>query len=234
MQDKLEENNKDLTDDSFDSRNHFEVELRRAVKTVEVMGCIIKNRSGSLEKTVLENTFKEAINVHLRVLSFFFELIKREDEQEAIIDYISRRLEKIIKEKKKRPSDEDLKKISRIIFWNLNFFIVYGILQKIVHSLGSDKLTNIVKNVCENINTPASFLVKHGILMWYNKNLRVNEIVKRIKDKNFSEIARKAIKLMVVDYCALHPISYKDRQRIEKELGIPAKKFLIGKFKEKA
>jgi len=39
---------------------------------------------------------------------------------------------------------------------------------------------------------------------------------------------------MVVNHCALHPISYKDRQRIEKELGIAAKKLLIGKSKEKA
>jgi len=81
-----------------------------------------------------------------------------------------------------------------------------------------------VKKVCDKVDTPASLLVKHGILMWYNKNLKINEITKRIKVKDFSEIAKRAIRSMVVNHCSLHPINYKDRQRIENQLGIPAKK----------
>jgi len=45
------------------------------------MGVIIKNRAGSLNKTKLEEIFKEAMNVHLRTLTSFFEIIKQEDEQ---------------------------------------------------------------------------------------------------------------------------------------------------------
>jgi len=199
---------------------------------VEVMGRIIKNRAGSLEKTKLEEIFKEAMYVHLRILSSFFEVIKSEDEQKAIIDFISERLRKIIEEKKKKPSEEKLKRISRIIFWNFNFFVVYGIIDKIIHSLGSDKLTEIVKEVCDEVNIPTSFIVRHGILMWYNKNLKIDEITKRIKVKDFSEIAKRMMKLMVVNHCSLHLINYKDRQRIENKLGIPAKKLLTRDYKE--
>ena len=226
-QNKLEQFQKDAEqEEDINKKDFLEIELRRAIKTVEVMGCIIKNRAGSLEKTKIEEIFKEAMYVYLRVLSSFFEVIKSEDEQKDIIDFISERLRKIIEEKEKKPSDKKLKRISRIIFWNLNFFVVYGIFDKIIHSLGSDKLTEIVKKVCDKMDTPASFLVKHGILMWYKKNLQINEFAKRINEKDFSEIAKRVIKLMVVNHCSLHSIDYKDRQRIKNILGISEKNLL--------
>jgi hypothetical protein len=230
--DELERSRKDVEqEEDIDKKDSLKIELRRAIKTVEVMGRIIKNRAGSLEKTKLEEIFKEAMYVHLRALSFFFEAIKTEDEQKVIIDFISARLEKIIERKEKKPSYEKLTKISRIIFWNLNFYVVYGILNKIIHSLGSDNLTEIVKKVCDKVDTPASFLVKHGILMWYKKNLQINELRERINEKDFSEIAKRTIKLMVVNHCSLHSVDYKDKQRIKNVLGIPERKLLTRGYK---
>ena len=207
-------------------------ELRRAVKTVEVMGCIIKNRAGSLERTKLLEIFKEAMNVHLRILFSFLELIKDNEGQKDIIEFISERLGKIREEKEGKLSKEKLEEASRTIFWNLNLLVVYGVINKIVHSLGSDKLTEIVNRVCDEINTPASFTIKHGSLMWYKKHLKTDEIVERVKEKNFSQIAERVIKLMVVNHCALHQVSYRDRQKIENKLGIPTERLLAAPYKE--
>lgn len=222
VQDEREQTQKNLEPKD----DPLEIDLRRAIRTVEVMGSIIKNRAGSLEKTKLEEIFKEAINVHLRILSSFFDIIKSEENQKDIVDFISERLDKFTEEKEGTISREKLKQISKTIFWNLNFFVVYGIIDKIIRSLGSDKLTEIVNKACNEVNTPASFIVKHGILMWYNKNLQIDEITKKIKDKECSTIAERVMKLMVVNHCTLHSITYKDRQRIESKLGIPAKKLL--------
>jgi len=233
-QDKLELSQNAEEQEDSDKEDSLGRDLRRAIKTVEVMGTIIKNRAGSLEKTKLEEIFLDGMNLHLRILSSFFDLIKDKEGQEAIIDFISVRLKKIIKEsdeKKKELNREDLKKMARMIFWNLNFFIVYGFINKIVHSLGSDKLIKVEEEVCDEVGTPVSFLVKHGILMWYNKNLQVNELAIRIKEKDFSKLAERVSKLMVVDYCSLHSIDYKDRQRIENKLGIPTKKLLTRGYK---
>jgi len=233
IEDDIEESEEDAEqEEDGDKEYSLEIELRRAIKTVEVMGSITKNRAGSLEKTKLEKIFLEAMNVHLRILSSFFDIIKNEDEQKAIVDFISERLRKIAEEKEKKPSEEERKKISRIIFWNLNFFVVCGVIYKIVHSLGSDKLTVIVEKVCDEVNTPASFLVKHGILMWYNKNLQIEGITKKFNENVFSEIAKRVMKFMVVNHCDLHQINYRDRQRTENELEIPAKKLLTRGYKE--
>jgi len=207
-------------------------ELRRAVKTVEVMGCIIRNRAGSLERTKLLEIFKEAMNVHLRILFSFFELIKDKEGQKDVIEFISERLGKIREEKEGELSKEKLEEASRTIFWNLNLLVVYGLINKIVHSLGSDKLTEIVNRVCDEVDTPASFIIKHGISMWYNKHLKTDEIVERVKEKNFSQIAERVVKLMIANHCALHQISYRDRQKIENKLGIPTERLLAAPYKE--
>jgi len=210
--------------------DHLIKELRRAIKTGEVIGCIIKNRVGSLEKEKLVDIFKEGMDIHLRILASFFEIIKSTDAQQDLNDFISKRLKKIIKEEKekgKEVGDEGIRKMARVIFWNLNFLFVYGIIYKIVHSLGSDKLTEIVGIIDSRINTPASFLVKHEILMGYNKNLQIDELAKKIKEKDFSEIAQNILKFMVVEYSSLYPINYRDRQRIESKLGIPRRKLPI-------
>ena len=60
--------------------------------------------------------------------------------------------------------------------------------------------------------------------MWCDKNLQIKEIAEKINEKDFSVIAVRIIKLMVVNHCALHPINYRDRQRIENKLRIPVKK----------
>jgi len=235
------ENNKHLEEEQSETENELKEEnliardLRRSIKTVEVMGRILKNRAGSLEKDKLNFIFREAMFVHLRILSSFFELIKDEKEQAAIIKFISKRIsiitEKIIEEKGRVPSPESLEKLSRIIFWNTNFLIVYSFITKLIHSLGSDKLLNVVNEVCESVGTPASFLVKHGILMWYNKNLQIEQISEEIGKSNYSEISKKIMKRLIVRHASMHVIDYKDRQRIETKLKIPSDRLLIEKIK---
>jgi len=227
-EDKMEQSQKDVKQEKGrDKEDSLEKELRRAIRTVEVMGCIIKNRAGSLEKAKLEEIFEEAMNVHLRILSSFFKLIESKENQKDIVNFISERLEKINKEKEGKLKTEKLEQISRTIFWNLNLFVVYGVIYKIVHSLGSDKLIEIVNKVCNDINTPASFIVKHGILMWYNKNLQIEGIAKKFNEEDFSGIAKRVMRFMVVNHSALHQINYQDRQRVENKLGIPAEKLSI-------
>lgn len=224
-------------DDVKDSQNHddLEIELRRSIKTVEVMGRIIKNRAGSLEKERLESIFEEGMEVHFRILTSFFEAA--ENEKEEVIDYISNRVSKIIEkrdEKRKRegkkihkPDNKDLRKLSNILYWNMNFFFIYSLINKIIHSLGSDKLIQVIEKVCDKENTPASFLVKHGILMWYNKNIQVNNIIEVIDNDSFSETAKKILKFMIVNHCAMHSIDFKDKQKISSKLDIPSQKLLV-------
>lgn len=225
--------NKPLTEEE---NNELEIELRRSIKTVEVMGRIIKNRAGSLEKSRLEEIFGEAINVHLRILASFFEVIQNEEGVKEITSFIQERLSKIVEDKTKERlsrgekirdlSKEVLEKRSKAIFWNTNFFFVYGLINKIINSLGSNKLIKIAEAVCDRENTPAHFLVKHGILMWYGKRLEVDNIAKKVHEEDFSEIAKKTMNFMVVNHCAMHQVDMSIKQKISNKLKIPLQKLL--------
>jgi len=235
IQDAVEQINRDEKTKNFredENNDNLAMELRRSIKTVEVMGRILKNRAGSLEKSRLESIFEEAMKVHLRILTSFFEFIKNEKEQQKIVNFILNKLNKIIegtgkKEKPKSMSQEKLEKLAKLIFWNMNFFVVHGLINKIIHSVGSNKLTAIVKKVCDNENTPASFLVKHGILMWYNKNIQIDNIAERIDEDGFSDTAKKVIRFMIVNHCSMHSLGFKEKQKIEHKFGIPSEKLLI-------
>lgn len=226
MRDSVEEINEQQESGEEENYDDLAREIRRSIKTVEVMGSIIKNRAGSLEKNKLEKILEEAIKVHFRFITLFFEFIRDEETQKEIVDFISKRIS--IEGKTKQLNHEQLEGMAKTIFWNLNFFVIYGVVAKIIHSLGSDKLKAIVKKVCDNENTPSSFLVAHGIFMWYDKNLQIRNIRKRIAKTDFSKIAERIIKFMIVNHASMHKINYRDRQRIEAILGIPKKQLLKG------
>ncbi len=230
MEQSNENEGKQKTSETEEIDDDLGRELRRSIKTVEVMGIIIKNRAGSLEKEKLEHVFEEAMKVHLRILTSFFELIKQKEQQHQIVDFIKNRLNVIIKDKPKKPSQEQLEKISKKIFWSMNFSVVFGFVSKIVHSLGSDKLQLIVDKVCSG-SAPASFLVKHGILLWYSKNLQVDTIAIRIDKNDFSETAKRIMKFMIVSHCSMHKVGFKEKQKIENKLGIPTKRLLAEEIK---
>nr|VFJ94586.1 MAG: hypothetical protein BECKLFY1418B_GA0070995_106016 [Candidatus Kentron sp. LFY] len=224
-QDEIEEtgirNNRE-DEDSHD----IEIGFRRSMKTADVMGNIIKNRAGSLEKKTLESIFEEGVEVYLRILTSFFSIIENEREKEVVIDFISYRLDKIIKDRE-RISREQLEKISEKIFWNLNFLITYSLIEKIIHSLGSNKLSRIIDKVCDEKGTPAYSLIKHGISMWYNKNLQIDDIAERIKENDFSEITRRIVRFMIVDHASMHVLNFEEMQRIESKFAISSRSLLI-------
>jgi len=235
-QEHFEKENEEILEEIENNDDELAIELRRSIKTVEVMGRIIKNRSGSMKKSRLEEIFEEGMNVHLKLLSSFFEIIKQDEAEKEITTFIQKRLSSIIEEKEsqneKLPSTEKLEIIAKTIFWNLNFQVTYGLINKIIHSLGSNNLINIVNNVCDKIDTPATFLVKHGILMWYSKNLQINNIAEYVENDGFSKTAKNILNYLIANHCALHSVNFKDIEKIEKTFGIPRRSIYMLKAKK--
>ena len=174
-----------------------------------------------LDKQTLEKLFTEAMKIQLRSLNHFFSLIKDEKSQQEIIEFLITRIDMAAKGKPNKPNTAQLAKLSETIFWNVNFFTIYGFLDKVVRSLGSDALREIVELACEKENTPASFIIKNGILMWYNKNLQVEKIADRVDNDGFSEIAKRILRFMIVNHCSMHHIHYKETQKISDRFQIP-------------
>lgn len=222
----------DLDQDATD----FITNLRLSIKTVEVMGLIIKNRSGSLDKQRLEYIYEQGMKVHLRILRSFIDLIRDEKAEKDVIDFLTERIKQTIREKvdeNQELSIDKIEKIARTLYWNVNFGVLHGFTTKAIHSLGSSNLLNISQAVSERLKTPSAFIINHGIRMWYGKNLRLDEIDARLKDKDFSKTAQNLMRFKIVEHCRLHNIEFKDLQKIEQQLHIPTSRMLAERAKNK-
>lgn len=237
---KQEEARKEANENAFNDMdevpNELVTNLRLSIKTVEVMGLIIKNRSGSLDKHRLEYIYEQGMKVHLRIIKSFIELIREEKAEQEFIDFLTERINKAIEEKveeNKELSIDKIEKLVRKIYWNLNFGVLHGFTTKAIHSLGSSNLLNISQAVSERMKTPSAFIINHGIRMWYGKNLRLDEIDTRLNNTDFSKTAKHLMKFKIVEHCRLHNIEFKDLQKIEQKLHIPTARLLAERAKNK-
>lgn len=133
IQDELEET-EPLRDDSLDDDDDYglSAQLRRSIKTVEVMGCIMRNRAGS-SRTMLEELFEKGSNVHLRIISSFFVLVKHLIKKDDYDNFIKKR----IAEKNPNLTPVQVSQLSQNIFWNQNFGFILAIIDRITGSLGA-------------------------------------------------------------------------------------------------
>jgi hypothetical protein len=217
---------KNISDKTDNKEDIYANTLRRSIRTVEVMGIITKNRIGSLERQRLEEILTEAINVNLRILSSFFDLIKDNNEQREIIKYISGKLEEMKNENNSTIPREKLEKEAKKIFWDLNFGVILNLILKTIKSIGSDKLKNIIGDVCDKQKTSVHLLIKHGVFMWYGKNLNTEKILKDIKTIDFSLTAKEVLRYLIVYHCMLHNIDANEKNRIQSKFEISSKALL--------
>lgn len=214
VQDKIEESEEQKNDDlDDDDDNGLSAQLRRSIKTVEVIGCIMRNRAGS-SRSMLEALFETGSNVHLRIVSSFFDLIKRMIKKENYDDFIKKR----VAEKNPDLTTNQVCKISQDIFWNLNFGFILAMIDRITGSLGAKTLISISDSVCERTNTPVSYVIRQEMAMRYQHNIRLAEINDK-KLKELPPITRNALFFFVNQFCRYNRIDDSERQKLKK-LGV--------------
>ncbi len=207
IEDKIEEQDDDL----------LLVEIRKAAKSLEIIGQIMRNQRGTFKKDRLEELFVEGQNVGLRLLKSFIELMGHT----SLDEFIQERITKISEEKNQVLSKEKIKIISGQLITRFSYNVVFGWLHKIVDSLGYEKLTSIADNVDKKTNTTASKLINFSIHAWHKKNIDFNKL-KSLHgnfedDKN--EMAKYLLKDVVSRHIYMHKIDFKEKQKISALLG---------------
>lgn len=211
IQDEIEET-EPLKDSDLDDDDDFglSAQLRRSIKTVEVIGCIMRNRAGS-SRIMLENLFEKGSNVHLRIISSFFDLVKRLIKKDNYDDFIQKNIAK----KNPNLTPTQVSQLSQNIFWNLNFGFILAMIDRITSSLGAKTLISISDNVCKQMNTPASFVIKQELAMRYQHNIRIGELNEK-ELSQFSPITRNVLFFFINQFCRYNRIDDTDRQRLKK------------------
>ncbi|MEL7071549.1 MAG: hypothetical protein AAGN15_23270 [Cyanobacteria bacterium J06581_3] len=183
--------------------------IEKVFRATEVCGQILRNRIGSLERESLELLYDESITVLLKLLNIVLETSRCLQEEG---------LRSIKQALRQAPdaTDEEITKRARTFYMELNYALIFAILQKISFSLGSDSGKEIYDSVAQDKKTAAVNLVQTVMELQFEKRLDHRAIAKLyqqfISSKNL--VCARLLKMIVVYHCYMHDISYKDRQMI--------------------
>lgn len=215
-----DENQSFLDSDATETSEPLFIEIEKAMKIIEVLGQIIKNRSGSFKKSKIKELVYEVEKLGLRILSFFLDTLRDEEFKKWICERID-----IIERKKGNSLDK--KNIEKIVERNIEimgFVLIIGILQKTYFCLTTKKIISLQEEISKDENTVAFDLIFIFFKLSYEElDYKFIETYynKFYKTNNFW--AKGILTLLVKNYLDLHNIDYNKRQKITSLFGLAYK-----------
>ena len=179
-------------------------EMVHALKSLEIVGQIIKNRKGSIDKEKLLSIIKELYFTAFRTIGFFGEMSKMSQDE------LKKSLMNKIEEGDTAFAIEQ--KISNF-FRYMTFQHCLGIFSKVVFSVGNKDLKQIFDDVAQDINTPAAKLVTFSIKSCYGK-ISLKELKVLAEEFKDNHVALSILRARVRAYVYNNHIEYKEKQRI--------------------
>ena len=178
--------------------------MRQAMRSIEIVGQIIKNSKGSLPKKQLESMVKELFFTAFRTIGFFGKLVSQSKDE--IIESI------------KNESDDyesvyktSLRVTSFIQTLALRFCL--GIFSKVIHSVGLSDLKDIFNNVSLEIDTPAAKILAFSINTCYGK-MSYSELKAIHSSMKNNPVVLRILKARVKSYLYNNDVTYDKKQKI--------------------
>ena len=203
---KMDERDKHLSKDKINP-NDLPVEIQnmnKSLRSIEVVGQIVKNRQGSLPKTDIKAMVMQMYETAFRTISYFGTIVEA-DKAQVIDD--------IIKNKKEGVSNDEIKKKLDAFFeiTSLNFCLF--VFSKIINAVGTKELRTIFTQVAEEIGSPAAKLVSFSIISCFSKiaTTELKDLVEELKD---NPVAMSIIRARVRSYLYNNHVTFSDRQKI--------------------
>ena len=195
-------------------------ELNMAFKSIEIVGQILKNNYGKIEKATIEDLLEETILLGLRALNVFFKIM--EDNSEFIVNQVNSVITEIEKARgKKLDNPKKIEDLSRTTVFGLCNQITYSFIKKMSDSLGTEYLSEIFEKVYDKQNFTSVKLLKVAIRLDHHASFPDSEIKTLSKDFSKNPLATNVLKRLVVNYLYLYPTDHKNKSRILEFLNIP-------------
>lgn len=204
QQDKIEKTLPAKEDEDLSSLPQEVIMMRQAIRALEIVGQIIKNRKGSLPRTQLIEMVTELYYTAFRTIGFFGKLVT--NTQDEIIENLK--------------NDSNEYETKAIIKERLNIFIqlyslrfCLGIFSKVIHSVGLSELKEIFNEVAIKIGTPAAKVLSFSINTCYGR-MSYSELKRIYNEMKNNPVALRILKARVKSYLYHNHVDYKKRQQI--------------------
>ena len=182
--------------------------MNLALRTLEVLGQLVKNFTGSLEGGDKLALVQECCSLGLRTVSMLFDVFQK--DAEAFVDLV---VDRILERHPKVQSREDLKKmVKQFMFWMIES-ASFAMVQRISQAVGHSQLGDTYKDVRQNNNTNATALIDISIHFenfgFPKKQLK--SLAKRFRSNFFCE---RLLKQLAVEHFYLFPTSEATKQKV--------------------
>ncbi|MEP2650559.1 MAG: TIR domain-containing protein [Paraglaciecola sp.] len=206
-----------LDEDETEEISQYLRDVSRSVKSVEIIGQIIKSRHASIEVEQLNQLATEAINVGLRFLSFYLTSTKniKTELVEIIYKFIQHQSEL---------SDEKIVEMSKQSFIQMIYSLSFNVIKKISTSIGHRELIDLFNKLNTKTLTPAYSLINANIQLEFKSNKKSiprKELETISKSLNGKFLAERLLKTSILQFQYLNFVSYKDKAWISEKLDIP-------------
>ena len=215
--DKYEiDDSNDSQEESFTNQdvNNEMINMKKTLKTVEVLGQILKNHNGEIEKNKLKECLISGMNAMKRLCSHI--LSELDSYEKDYIDVLSSKIEE--RTESGTLSKAEKEQIIHQFITAISFSLMYTTVIGCGKALSSKELVNIVKSIYEKDNSPIDFCIYIYCSLWYKKQFPMNELKNNFY--KYPITVQTIIRFIVKEYADMHYIEYKDKGKIAEVLGI--------------
>ncbi|QNK89871.1 metallophosphoesterase [Sporosarcina sp. resist] len=211
----------------FDDETEFDIvaNLNWSMKTIDIMGQILKNYYGSTKKDQKIQMGEELYNLSLRSLSAFLTTFV-ENQDAILLD-----LERIIN--KNEVSDKaKIKDLARNFIFGLTSTISGFFIKKVSNSVGTTDLQPIFDEIQKIIPTTPVKLIDISIKLDHAYVIPFKEIEDLLDEIGDNPMVKYILRRIVVNHLYMFPVNYRDRQKVVEILSLNQKALAITTIKK--
>ncbi|HEX8700479.1 MAG TPA: hypothetical protein VF815_16640, partial [Myxococcaceae bacterium] len=197
-------------EDEQNDRQEFDeiVKINVALKTIQIMGQILRNFPGSLGGDVKLEIAKESYLLGLRTLNVMLSIFEQHR------DDIKNLLKDAIRSDHPSLDEEALTKRTEQYYFQLQLGLAYGVIKKISLAVGSKHLKETFKEVLSGDDNVAIRLVDIAIKLDHFRPVPEEEVIDLYGKISQNIFSSSILKQLVVDHLYLYKTPYKTRQRL--------------------
>lgn len=201
-------------------------EFTMAIKTIDILGQLLRNFTGTLGANDKINLLKETYNLGLRTIEFVLSMFR--DNAENIVSYFADEISR----KCNIPKDEIQNKVSHL-FYHIVSIHSFSTLYRVALAVGSDQLLKPYSMVKEQFNATKSLLVLDAFVK-LNATKNIETFLSK-NDKNIifqSPFCYNLIRRIVFDFFHMYPVRSSLKQSICKKYEIDYKSVTTNEAKK--
>lgn len=182
--------------------------MNLALRTLEVLGQLVKNFTGSLEGEEKLSLVKECYGLGLRTVAMLFDVFQK--DADAFVELV---VDRIIDRHPKVQSRAELKKkVKQFMFWMIEG-ASFSMVKRISQAVGHSQLGDTYKDVRQSHDTNATALIDISIqldnLGFPEEQLKI--LAKRFRSNVFCE---RLLRHLAVEHFYLYPTSESTKQKV--------------------